>query len=54
MQGRIIVYGSSATANNTLQMNYKIKQIFYIFDDKPGIRPNFTVIKTFEINGFGF
>ena len=38
-------------------MNYKIKQIFYVFEDKyrgEGLAPNFTVIKSFEYNGFGF
>lgn len=55
MQGRIIVVAYNSTADNSLGMNYKIRQAFFIFDDKhSGFTRNFTVIKTLEYNGFGF
>ncbi len=55
MQGRLIIIGSNATDNNSLGMSYKVKQSFYVFDDKQiGFTRNLTLIKTLEYNGFSF
>lgn len=55
LEGRLLIHGSNSTANTSLGFNYKIKQIFYIFEDRhTSFTTTLTLIKSLEYNGLGF